>query len=89
MLGWFKNRKSSFVHTSSSFVYKRDGKTVYEERDGKVLVGTPEDKAEGEKISTDLNKNVNKMVVEMERTTTGLFASMNELFEKVFPSKPD
>lgn len=95
MFGWFKNKKSSqpkknpFVHKSSSFVFTRNGRTVYEERDGKVIVGTPEDKAECERFTTDLNKEVNKVVSEMEESVTGLFASTKGLFEKVFPSKPD
>lgn len=47
---------------SSSFVFTRNGQTVYEEKDGKVIIGSPEDKAEGERVSEEIRKSLNDAV---------------------------
>lgn len=75
------------LFSSSSFVYTRNGKTVYEERDGKVITGTPADKAEGEKVAADISASTNQMIDDMQKNMDSMFNDMKKTFGPGFPFK--
>lgn len=77
------------LFTSSSFVYKRNNKVVYEERDGQVITGTPADKAEGEKVAADISASTTKMIDDMQKDMDRMFDDMKKTFGPGFPfNKP-
>jgi len=79
----------SVVSGDSSFVYKRNGKVVYEERNGKVITGTPADKAEGEKVAADISASTNQMIDNMQKSMDRTFDDMKKIFGPGFPfNKP-
>jgi len=79
----------SVVSGGSSFVYTKNGKVVYEERNGKVITGTPADKAEGEKVAADISASTNQMIDNMQRDMDRMFNDMKRAFGPGFPfNKP-
>lgn len=79
----------SVVSVDSSFVFKKNGKVVYEERNGKVITGTPADKAEGEKVAQDISASTSRMIDDMQRDMDSMFNDMKKTFGPGFPfNKP-
>lgn len=81
--------EQSVVSGGSSFVYKKNGKVVYEERDGKVITGSPADKAEGEKVAADISASTTQMIDDMQKNMDRMFGDMKKTFGPGFPfNKP-
>lgn len=77
--------ESTHAETNSKtthLIYQRNGKVVYEERDGKVITGTPEDKAEGEKLRTSILKNNSSLLAGIQDDVNKLLKDMNDLLKK-------
>ena len=75
----------SVVSGDSSFVYTKNGKVVYEERNGKTITGTLADKAEGEKVAADISASTTKMIDDMQKDMDRMFDNMKKTFGSGFP----
>lgn len=87
MLGWLKRffspkaQKPVFpqkppefpLWRESSFVFSKNGKIIYEERNGKSVQGTAEDKTSAEKVLGDILESHKKMAEDMRKSMDKMF----------------
>lgn len=69
------------LYSSSSYTYVRNGKTVYEERDGKVIKGTPADKVEAENLAKEVSSSAIEMTENMRKDMNRMFDNMKKMFD--------
>jgi len=74
----------------SSLVYKVNGKTVYEEKDGEVIKGDAKGKQEAEEVLKQTGKDVEdainaaeKAINETSKSIHNLFFDINKLNDKI------
>lgn len=72
---------SNSSNSSNFFVYTRNGKKIYEERDGKVVTGTASDKAEAEKFFTEAKASANQTINDMQSNINTMFDDMKKMFD--------
>jgi hypothetical protein len=85
------HKDSQTLINESSFIYLRDGKTVYEERNGKILKGTPADKAEGQrtiaKVTEEVDALSKKAFDDLQENMNRMFDDMKKAFGPDLPHK--